>query len=112
MIIDQLSYSDTGSQVGTDSFLINFDRLFEDFVAKILKEIPDKKEFSTWASKRKLADVYDSAGNSEEREYQPDIVYRFIAEDEKYDYNLLHMLFWMLKTRRTGSLKTQIFIKC
>lgn len=32
MIIDQLTYSDKGSSVGTDSFLINFDRLFEDFV--------------------------------------------------------------------------------
>lgn len=86
MIIDQLSYSDKGSAVGTDSFLINFDRLFEDFVAKVLKEIPEKKEFSTWANKRKFAKVLGMAGEYEEREYQPDIIYRFVAEDEKYDY--------------------------
>ena len=86
MIIDQLSYSDKGSAVGTDSFLINFDRLFEDFVAKVLKEIPEKKEFSTWANKRKFADVINDAGKYEEREYQPDIIYRFIPEDERYDY--------------------------
>jgi len=86
MIIDQLSYSDKGSAVGTDSFLINFDRLFEDFVAKVLKEIPEKKEFTTWANKKKFAKVLGSAGEYDEREYQPDIIYRFVAEDEKYDY--------------------------
>lgn len=86
MIIDQLSYSDRGSAVGTDSFLINFDRLFEDFVAKVLKDIPEKKEFSTWANKRKFAEVISSSGKYEEREYQPDIVYRFTVEDEKNDY--------------------------
>ena len=62
MIIDQLSYSDKGDAVGTDSFLINFDKLFEDFVAKVLKEIPEKKEFTTWADKKKFADVIGAAG--------------------------------------------------
>lgn len=86
MIIDQLSYSDKGSAVGTDSFLINFDRLFEDFVAKLLKEIPEKKEFSTWVNKRKFAKVLGMAGEYGERVYQPDIIYRFKAEDENFDY--------------------------
>ena len=57
MIIDQLTYSDKHF-VGTDSFLINFDMLFEDFVAKILKEIPEKREFTTWSAKKRFADVY------------------------------------------------------
>lgn len=86
MIIDQLSYSDQGSAVGTDSFLINFDRLFEDFVAKVLKEVPEKKEFTTWANKKRFADVINSSGKYEEREYQPDIIYRYVQEDEKYNY--------------------------
>lgn len=86
MIIDQLSYSDKGAAVGTDSFIINFDRLFEDFVAKVLKEIPEKKEFSTWANTRKYAEVLDNLGKYDEREYQPDIIYRFVEEDEQYDY--------------------------
>lgn len=86
MIIDQLSYSDTGSSVGTDSFLINFDRLFEDFVIKVLKDIPEKKEFTTWNEKKKFADVVRDCGINEEREYQPDIMYRFQREDEKRDY--------------------------
>lgn len=87
MIIDQLSYSDTGESVGTDSFLINFDKLFEDFIIKILKEIPEKKEFGTWSQKQKFAEVFDMMGKKGEREYQPDILFRFIAEDEKYDYS-------------------------
>lgn len=86
MIIDQLSYSDTGSTIGTDSFLVNFDRLFEDFVAKVLKEIPEKKEFSTWATKKKFARVVGNFAGDEDREYQPDILFRYTAEDEKYDY--------------------------
>ena len=86
MIIDQLSYSDHGEAVGTDSFLINFDRLFEDFVAKVLKEIPEKKEFTTWANKKKFADVIGINGKYGEREYQPDIIYRYTPEDERYDY--------------------------
>lgn len=86
MIIDQLSYSDTGLSVGTDSFLINFDHLFEDFVIKVLQDIPEKKEFTTWINKRKFADVVRESGIHEEREYQPDIIYRFQQEDEKRDY--------------------------
>lgn len=86
MIIDQLSYNDQGSAVGTDSFLINFDRLFEDFVVKVLKEVPEKKEFTTWANKKKFADVINTSGKYEEREYQPDIIYKYVPEDEKYDY--------------------------
>ena len=60
--------------------------MFEDFVAKVLKEIPEKKEFSTWANKRRFAKVFGMAGEYEEREYQPDIIYMYIAEDEKFDY--------------------------
>lgn len=86
MIIDQLTYSDKGASVGTDSFLINFDRLFEEFVAKILKEIPEKREFTTWSTKKRFADVIGSTGVYSGREYQPDIIYRYKEEDEAFDY--------------------------
>lgn len=87
MIIDQMSYSDKGSAVGTDSFIINFDRLFEDFLAKVLKEVPEQRDFCTWESKKKFAEVLSTTGIiSGEREYQPDILYRYKAEDENYDY--------------------------
>lgn len=86
MIIDQLTYSDKGSSVGMDSFLINFDRLFEDFVAKVLKEIPEKREFTTWSAKKRFADVIGSNGVYSGREYQPDIIYRYKEEDDAFDY--------------------------
>ena len=86
MIIDQLSYNDDGLAAGGYGFLINFDRLFEEFVAKILKEVPEKREFSTWKGKRNFADVICNKIKQGEREYQPDILYRFIEEDEQYEY--------------------------
>src|SRR5699024_8945368 len=54
MIIDQLDYEDVGNTIGTESFIINLDRLFEDFVIKILKETRDKRKFFTWKSSRIL----------------------------------------------------------
>lgn len=86
MIVDQLSYNDQGANVGTDSFIINFDRLFEDFVIKVLKDVPEKKEFTTWNAKKRFANIVNNSGRYEEREYQPDIVFRYVEEDEKYDY--------------------------
>lgn len=86
MIIDQLDYEDVGNTIGTESFIINFDRLFEDFVIKILKETPDKREFFTWENSKKFADILKSDNCYDSREYQPDIVYRFLVEDESYDY--------------------------
>lgn len=86
MIIDELDYDDIGNSVGTESFLINFDRLFEDFVAKILKDIPQKREFLTWRDSKKYADVLSNGIKSDSREYLPDLLYKFKLEDEEYDY--------------------------
>lgn len=86
MIIDQLSYNDVGASIGTDSFLINFDALFEDFVIKILKEYPEQKGFSTWAEAMKFAEVIDQYNPGGEREYQPDILYRYNPEDAAFNY--------------------------
>lgn len=47
MIIDELYIDMSSGDVGGDSFLINFDILFEKFIRKILLSLPDKK-FSTW----------------------------------------------------------------
>jgi len=105
MIIDQLSYSDTGSTVGTDSFLINFDRLFEDFVAKVLKELPERKDFGTWANKKKFADVIGNEGRHEEREYQPDIIYKYTAEDPNYDYEASAYAVLDVKNKAYGQFK-------
>lgn len=85
MIIDNLSYNDYGRHTGTDSFLINFDRLFEEFVLKILKEVPEKREFSTWPIKRTFGNLIGQFGKYDTRKYQPDLLYRFIEEDERFE---------------------------
>lgn len=86
MIIDQLDYDDVGNSVGTESFIINFDRLFEDFVAKVLKKIPKEREFITWNTSKKYAEIFSNETRQDSREYLPDILFKFTAEDEEYDY--------------------------
>ena len=86
MIIDELDYEDMGNTLGTESFLINFDRLFEDFVAKILKDIPSERAFSTWRDSKSYADVISQGSKIDRREYLPDIVYKFNHEDPQYDF--------------------------
>lgn len=86
MIIDDFDYDDVGNSVGTESFILNFDRLFEDFVVQILKKIPKKREFITWNDSKKYADVIRNGTSFDKREYLPDILFRFKLEDEKIDY--------------------------
>jgi len=86
MIIDELDYDDVGNSVGTESFIVNFDRLFEDFVAKILINTPEKREFITWKESKKYADIISNGAKFDSRYYLPDILYQFKAEDEKFEY--------------------------
>lgn len=86
MIIDNLDYDDIGNSVGGESFLVNFDRLFEDFVAKVLKTVPENRNFITWNDSKKYAEIISQGESIDSREYLPDILYKFQAEDEKYDY--------------------------
>lgn len=86
MIIDQLDYDDVGDEMGTESFVMNFDRLFEEFVAKVLLEVPEKKKFLTWDSAAKFADVIRNGEAMEAREYLPDIVYDYKDEDENHNF--------------------------
>lgn len=86
MIIDELDYDDVGNSVGTESFMVNFDRLFEDFVAKVLKDTPNTREFLTWKDSKKYADILSNGTRLDSREYLPDILYKFKSEDEAFDY--------------------------
>lgn len=86
MIIDDLDYDDVGNSVGTESFLINFDGLFEDFVAKVLEDTPNTREFITWNDSKKYADILNNGIRFDSREYLPDILYKFKAEDERFDF--------------------------
>lgn len=86
MIVDQLDYHDVGHSIGTESFIINFDRLFEDFIVKILKEVPKKRGFSTWRGTEKFGKVIAHDYLYDYREYKPDILYCFKEEDEEYNF--------------------------
>lgn len=86
MIIDQLDYDDIGDKLGSESFILNFDRLFEDFVAKVLIETPNKRKFIKWDNSVKFADIYRNDNSIETRDYLPDLIYDYNVEDEKFNF--------------------------
>lgn len=82
MIIDNTDYSDLGSNTGMQSFLLNFDALYEDFVIKVLTEESHTQGFSTWGKMHTFA---QSSFNSE-IVYKPDILFKYLSEDPNNDY--------------------------
>lgn len=86
MIIDSLYYDDFGGNVGGESFLINFDILFEKFVQKVLTELPEEREFYIWKEKKIFGVEYLNGFPLSKNEYKPDILYKFKPEDEERDY--------------------------
>lgn len=105
MIIDNLDYDDVGNSVGGESFLVNFDRLFEDFVAKVLKTVPENRNFITWNDSEKYAEIISQGESIDSREYLPDILYKFQAEDEKYDYTASSFAVLDVKNKAYGIFK-------
>lgn len=105
MIIDNLDYDDIGNSVGGESFLVNFDRLFEDFVAKVLKTVPENRNFITWNDSKKYAEIISQGESIDSREYLPDILYKFQAEDEKYDYTASSFAVLDVKNKAYGIFK-------
>ncbi|PEK76004.1 5-methylcytosine restriction system specificity protein McrC [Bacillus toyonensis] len=86
MIIDSLYYDGVRGNVGGESFLINFDILFEKFVRKILLEETNERNFSIWKEPKLLGKEYFNGLVLSSRFYQPDILYKFNPEDEERDY--------------------------
>ncbi|PFO12694.1 hypothetical protein COJ70_24300 [Priestia megaterium] len=86
MIIDSLYYDGVRGNVGGESFLINFDILFEKFVKKILLEETNERNFSFWKEPKLLGTEYLNGTVLGSRFYQPDILYKFNPEDEERDY--------------------------
>ncbi|HFI0401681.1 TPA: hypothetical protein ACGOYC_001856 [Streptococcus suis] len=105
MIIDDLDYDDVGNSVGTESFIINFDRLFEDFVVKILKSVPLEREFITWRDSKRYAEIFTNDIAVGSRDYLPDILYKFILEDESYDYSPSAFAVLDVKNKAYGTFK-------
>lgn len=86
MIIDSLYYDGVRGNVGGESFLINFDILFEKFVRKILLEETNERNFSVWKEPKLFGKEYLKGFVLSSRFYQPDILYKFNPEDEERDY--------------------------
>ena len=77
MLIDYTDYSDLGSSTGVQSFLINFDTLFEDFIIAITTESGEENKFSTWKQKKLLT---NNIVSDYELYYQPDLLYDFDSD--------------------------------
>ncbi|MFR0515005.1 5-methylcytosine restriction system specificity protein McrC [Limosilactobacillus mucosae] len=82
MIIDNTDYSDLGNNTGMQSFLLNFDALYEDFVIKVLTEESHTQGFSTWGRMH----VFAQSSFNNEIVYKPDILFKYIKEDPNNDY--------------------------
>nr|WP_106782952.1 hypothetical protein [Lysinibacillus timonensis] len=86
MIIDSLFYDGVRGNIGGESFLINFDMLFEKFIRKILLEETKERHFSVWKEPKFFGNEYLDGLVMSSRFYQPDILYKFNPENEDKDY--------------------------
>lgn len=86
MIIDSLYYDELRGNVGGESFLVNFDLLFEKFIQKILLEVTEERDFSIWKEPQLLGVEYLNGSALTRNEYKPDILYKFNPEDEERDF--------------------------
>lgn len=76
MILREVYYSELGGKSRSESFLINYDILFEDFIAVILLNLSKTTGFSQWEEDRKYGAFFED-GRSRDKNYKPDILYRF-----------------------------------
>ncbi len=76
IILNDLSISDYGDSGYGQNLLINFDRLFEDFVKKILVHYSGDYGFTFWEEDRPYA-ICTSTNVEYNRSYLPDLVYDF-----------------------------------
>lgn len=80
MIINDLTISVQGDKMSGESLLINFDRVFEEFVKKILLEYSGNGRFTYWGFNRVYAH-YRNKQEIFERSYRPDLLYDFKESD-------------------------------
>ena len=80
LVLRDLTISTGGESASGESILIDFDRLFEDFIKKIIIEFSNAGDFSYWTYGRFFGN-YNSYGNTLSREYMPDLLHGFREED-------------------------------
>lgn len=85
MILDELFIDTIPGSIGGESFLINFDMLFESFVRKIAIEVPEKN-FSLWKQPRKMGEISFEGNNIGNRIFFPDLLYKESASAISNDF--------------------------
>ena len=81
MILNDLNISDYGSKGYGQNLLINFDRLFEEFIKRILTEYSGDFNYTYWDEEKTYAVCKASTGVYF-KSYIPDMLYRF--QDNTY----------------------------
>lgn len=77
MILNDLSVSDYGDQAYGQNLLINFDKLFEDFVKKILVSYSGDYNFSYWDEEKQYAKCNSAYDGDYLKSYIPDMLYMY-----------------------------------
>lgn len=80
MILNDLTLSTEGESSSGESLLINFDRVFEDFIKKVLMEYSNLGKFSYWTSSKSFAFCHQGEEYFE-RSYLPDLLYDYVDKN-------------------------------
>lgn len=77
VIIESLSITGNEGQFFGESFLINFDDLFEKFIQKVLIEYSEDHLFSVWDNPHFYGEYNNSIVGIAKKTYQPDLLYNY-----------------------------------
>lgn len=80
MILNDLTLSTEGEQASGESLFINFDKVYEDFIKKVLMEYSTLGKFTYWTEERVYAFCRDNS-DYYERSYIPDLLYDYSEEN-------------------------------
>lgn len=76
MILDDLNIADCADRGYGESLLINFDRVFEEFVKQVLLRYSADPGFTCWETAKPYA-RYEWEKEEHEKSYLPDLLYRY-----------------------------------
>lgn len=79
MILNDLTISTVGEKAAGESLLINFDRVYEDFIKKVLMVYSSLGKFSYWTAGKSYAYCSNDDGHIE-RDYLPDLLFDYYEE--------------------------------
>jgi len=80
MIVKNFKSGDMNGDLD-EAFLVNYDKLFEDYVAKLLLTYGDG-HFTSYFGKMVFGHVFDEKKKLSDKEYKPDYIYRFDASKQ------------------------------